>query len=99
MVGTEIINLIAAILAIVIVIYLYVMSGKFTRALRKGFMLISTGVLVAIGVHAIVEFMEAYNILLDMSVLHWLMPVLVMVGSSIILYGVHMVYKTLQSVE
>ena len=78
-------NIIAMVIAITVTALNFAMAVKF-KLLRRGVLLISSGLLIGIMVHSIVEFCESIN-LISLDFLVVLMPILVSTGSLLILAG------------
>jgi HAMP domain-containing protein len=79
-------NLIAAAVAMLTILLMVILAFR-TKMLRKGVLLITTGIFFAVGVHAILELLEALGFL-EVEQLLYVMPVLVSVGSFMILGGI-----------
>lgn len=88
----ELLNVIAAILALTASGYLFVLAFKAVGELRTGLLLMAFGVVVAMGIHSIAELLEVYQ-LIRIEVLTKIMPVLVTLGSLLLLVGVYFLYK------
>ncbi|MEK6538260.1 MAG: PAS domain S-box protein, partial [Nitrospirota bacterium] len=73
------------VIAITVTALNFALAFKF-KLLRRGMLLISSGLLIGIMVHSIVELLESLN-LMSFDFLVMLMPVLVSVGSLLIITG------------
>ncbi len=80
-----ILNIIAMVVAIMVTALNFTLAVR-SRLLRRGMLLISSGLLIAVMVHAIVELLESLN-LMSFDFLVMLMPVLVATGSALIITG------------
>ncbi len=78
-------NIIAMVIAITVTALNFALAFKF-KLLRRGMLLISSGLLIGIMVHSIVELLESLN-LMSFDFLVVLMPILVSVGSLLIIAG------------
>lgn len=66
-------------------VLLFNLSRK-TKVLKRGLKLLSLGVFLGLGVHAIFEMLESFNVIAVHSLLK-IMPVFVVIGSSLIMLG------------
>lgn len=91
-------NGLAFVIAVVASIYLFFIAGSTVKDLRKGFFLLAIGVFISTGIHSFVELMESLE-LISTQLLVIVMPILVFIGSSILLIGTITIYKVINSVK
>lgn len=88
----ELLNIIAAVFALAASGYLFVLASKAAGELKNSLLLIASGIVVALGIHSVAELLEAYQ-LIEIELLVKTMPVLVSLGSLLLLGGVYLLYK------
>ena len=94
----ELINILSTILAGIAAVYLFVTSNKCDKNLRKGLMFVAFGALIAVAIHSFVEALEAYGYLTT-EALHTIMPILVLIGSILLVAGTYILYNVVTSVS
>lgn len=92
-----IINLIAAVLAFATSIYLLALARKSLNGLRRGFMLIGLGVLVALAIHSSVEFFREMGYL-SQELYSGIESITIITGSILLLAGVYNLYHIIKQV-
>lgn len=93
-----VINLLAALVAIVASIYLFYISCKTAKGLKTGFIWMGLGVSIGLSIHSSAEFLESARII-DVELLVKIMPPFVLIGSLMILTGSMILYRTIMSVS
>ena len=86
-----IINLIAMIITLTITGMIVYLSFK-TKIMQTNLLLLALGIFISIGIHSVIEFLEAIN-LLSIGVLIILMPILVVIGTIILLIATLRIYQ------
>ncbi|MBT5740062.1 hypothetical protein HOI26_03080 [Candidatus Woesearchaeota archaeon] len=94
----EILNLLSAISAIASTVYLFIVANKCAKGLHTSAVLLATGVLVSVALHSLAEFLEAYGFLSE-NILFNVMPILVLIGSIILLIGTYYFFRVIKGVN
>jgi EamA domain-containing membrane protein RarD len=95
----EVINIFSLIMSIIAVVYLlYITTTQTAKGLRTGFLLLAFGILVAVVFHSLAEALERLGFLSN-DLLSQIMPILVLLGSFLILAGAYTLYKTFKKVS
>lgn len=93
------INLISLAIAVIAVIYLiYVITTQTAKGLRTGFLLLAVGIFISVAIHSLFETLERLE-LIGTGLLIQIMPVLVLIGSLLILAGAYTLYTTFKNVN
>lgn len=92
-----IIHLIAAVLAFATSIYLLALARKSLNGLRRGFMLIGLGVLIALAIHSSTEFFRQIGYL-NIQQYTMIESILIITGSILLLAGVYILYHVIKQV-
>ncbi len=90
----EIINTLSTIIALISVIYLFITASKCSKGLRFSMILIGLGVFIALGLHSLSEALETFGYL-ETRILLQIMPILVLIGSLILIWGTYKLYQTI----
>jgi hypothetical protein len=86
-------------MSIVAVVYLfYIITTQTAKGLRTGFLLLAVGILVGVIIHSLAELLERLGFL-SSDLLIQIMPILILIGSLLILAGTYTLYKTFKQVS
>ena len=95
----EIISIISSIISVIAVIYLiYIITTQTAKGLRTGFLLLAAGILISVVAHSLSETLERCGVI-DTGLLIQIMPILVLIGSLVILGGAYTLYITFKNVK
>ena len=95
----EIISILSSVISFIAVFYLmYIITTQTAKGLRTGFFLMAIGILVGIAIHSLAESFQSLGFL-GVELLIQIMPVLILIGSLLILAGVFVLFKTFQTVS
>ncbi len=94
----ELINILSAVLAIGVAVYLFITANKCEKELKKGFILSSFGVFIALAIHSFAEALEAYGYL-TVETLHTIMPIFVLIGAVLLIIGTYTLHKVVSGVS
>lgn len=95
----DFINLISLAIAVIAVIYLiYVITIQTAKGLRTGFLLLAVGIFISVAMHSLFETLERLE-LIGTGPLIQIMPVLVLIGSLLILAGAYTLYMTFKNIK
>ena len=92
----ELLNVIAAILAIMTSGYLFVLASKAAGELKTSLLLIACGIVIGMGIHSIAELLEAYN-LIEIELLTTIMPIFVSLGALLLFIGAFILYRVVKT--
>ena len=94
----EIINLVSAVIAVIAIAYLFVTASKCSKGLKTSLILLGSGVFIALAVHSFIEALEAFGYL-ELESLLKIMPVLVFVGSILLIIGTYKLHQVISNVQ
>ena len=95
----EIISIVSSIISIIAVIYLvYIITTQTAKGLRTGFLLLAAGIFVSVVAHSLSETLESCGVI-GTGLLIQIMPILVLLGSLLILAGAYVLYTTFKKVK
>ena len=95
MVGENILDIFAAILAISTSIYFFFIASRTDKGFKTGFLLLGIGLLITIGVHSILSISSRLGYL-EMPTVMTSMTIQIYIGVGIIIWGANKIYKEIR---
>lgn len=94
-----IINAFSSIISVIAVIYLlYIITTQTAKGLRTGFLLLAVGILISVAANSFSATLERCGVV-STGLLIQIMPILVLIGSLLVLGGAYILYKTFREVS
>ena len=92
MVGENILDIFAAILAISASIYFFFIASRTDKGFKTGFLLLGIGSLITVGVHSLLSIISRLGYL-EMQIVMTSMTIQIYIGVGIIIWGANKIYK------